>query len=285
MGVKDTNAPTAIDGILIPIEVDDPLVKPQHPLPRADAKPAPIAREKKGAKPNSPNAQSLFRPRQRPAFPQLLVLDDCQKSAETIRIRKSPFRIGRLEGDLIIPLDSQLSASHAEIYLKEANGKLQWYLKDLGSTNGTYVHVTQVSLNPSRAVLIGGSRFRFEAPTIPSSVTSLPADRTQLPAARGAKSDSAAPCLIPMDQGHNLARIVLSQTEQWIGRDPKQCSIVIDDDMVSPKHVRVFCDAKGRWHAQCPESIKGLWTQVDEVFLDRVASFQCGEQRFHFKLT
>ena len=52
--------------------------------------------------------------------------------AETIRIRRSPFRIGRVDSDLVIPLDSQLSASHAEILLKEVNGKLLWHLKDLG---------------------------------------------------------------------------------------------------------------------------------------------------------
>lgn len=285
MGVKDTNAVTAIDGLLIPIEDGDALDTPQRPRPRASAKAAPNERDKKAANPLAPSAEAHFRPRERPAFPQLLVFDDSQQSAETIRIRKSPFRIGRVEGDLVIALDSQLSASHAEILLKDVNGQLQWHLKDLTSRNGTYVSVTKVGLSPNRAIMIGGSRFRFEAAAAPASNAAVPADRTMLPSTKSSKPDSSAPRLVPMDAGQNQARIVLSQPEQWIGRDPKQCSIAIDDPLVSPKHIRVFCDKKGRWHVECPEAIRGLWTQVDEVFLDRSASFQCGEQRFLFRLT
>ncbi len=118
MGVKDTNAATAMDGILRPVDDHDQLDPQARNVPMERVEKVPKVRDKKVAKPSSQNSEAMFRPRQRAAIPQLLVLDDSQRSAETIRIRKSPFRIGRQEGDLIIPLDSQLSASHAEIFFK-----------------------------------------------------------------------------------------------------------------------------------------------------------------------
>ena len=97
-----------------------------------------------------------FRPQQRPPIPILRILDDSQDSAESVRIRKTPFRIGRVEGDVTIPLDSQMSASHAEIFLKQDHEKYVWCLKDLGSTNGTFARISQVVLKPQQVFMLGG---------------------------------------------------------------------------------------------------------------------------------
>jgi hypothetical protein len=88
---------------------------------------------------------------------------------------------------------------------------------------------------------------------------------------------------VPLDDFPGVTPIVLASFDQWIGRDGKLCSVVIDDVMLSPRHVRIFYDAKGRWQAQCPDAINGLWSQIDEVTLDQNASFQCGEQRFRIQ--
>lgn len=281
MGVKDTNAITAMDGILHPVDNSDSPLSAK-PAPQVQMGNDPKVRDNKATKPSTQEAQPLFRPRQRPEFPQLMVMDDSQRSAEVIRIRTSPFRIGRQAGDLVIPLDGLMSASHAEVYLKQSNGKLQWHLKDLDSTNGTFVRVTELLLKPSRCLLIGGTRYRFEAATIPTA-SPISVEHTQLPSARSPKAISGAPRLVPIDDFPGVTQIVLGMQDQWIGRDGKLCSVVVDDVMLSPRHVRIFCDAKGRWQAQCPDAINGLWSQIDEVTLDQSASFQCGEQRFRIQ--
>jgi len=68
--------------------------------------------------------------------------------------------IGRSRGcDLRLP-DSDTSRRHAEIY-KDADG---YVLRDLGSTNGTFVNDRQIQehrLEPGDRVLIGGSEMTF----------------------------------------------------------------------------------------------------------------------------
>ena len=53
-------------------------------------------------------------PRLRPPTPILTIYDDGSEEGEVIRIRQDRFIIGRTEGDLIIPNDSQISSHHAE---------------------------------------------------------------------------------------------------------------------------------------------------------------------------
>ena len=72
--------------------------------------------------------------------------------------------------------------------------------------------------------------------------------------------------------------------EYWIGRDPRQCSIVLDDRMLSPRHARLHRDAKGRWHIENAQSLNGLWLRITEIALERGGHFQCGEQRFQIKV-
>jgi hypothetical protein len=57
----------------------------------------------------------LFRPTLRPPTPILTICDDGSEDGELIRIRKDSFVIGRTEGDLLIPHDSQISGRHAEL--------------------------------------------------------------------------------------------------------------------------------------------------------------------------
>lgn len=67
--------------------------------------------------------------------------DDGGKSLERVTIPSLPFRIGRLEElDLTLPFHS-VSKRHAEIYLDGDD----LMLRDLGSTNGTFVNRKQVT--------------------------------------------------------------------------------------------------------------------------------------------
>ena len=69
-----------------------------------------------------------------------------------------------------------------------------------------------------------------------------------------------------------------------MGRDPSQCSIVVDDPMVDRRHARVYRDEKNRWIIANARSRNGLWARIQEVGLGRGGFFQCGEQRFFFKV-
>jgi pSer/pThr/pTyr-binding forkhead associated (FHA) protein len=76
----------------------------------------------------------------------------------------------------------------------------------------------------------------------------------------------------------------LPGAEHWIGRDSRRCSIVIDDRMLSPRHARLYRDAKGRWHIENAQSLNGLWLRISAIPLERGGHFQCGEQRFVVKI-
>ena len=105
-----------------------------------------------------------YRPSLRPSMALLYVLDDGDDSGEIVRIRANSFVIGRVEGNLTIPHDGGISGRHAEISRRFENGEHCWYLKDLQSTNGTFVRASTVILSHEQEVLIGSGRFRFEVP-------------------------------------------------------------------------------------------------------------------------
>ena len=108
--------------------------------------------------------EKSFRPMVRPPMAMLCVLDDGDDSGEIVRIRASSFVIGRAEGNLVIAHDGGISGRHAEISRRLENGEYVWSLKDLGSTNGTFVRVSTVILGRGQEVLIGSRLFRMEIP-------------------------------------------------------------------------------------------------------------------------
>ncbi len=223
---------------------------------------------------------------QRPATAVLVVLDDGDDDGETVRIRKESFTIGRVQGDLVIPHDGNMSGRHAEILRRLEGGRWQWYLRDLQSTNGTFVRVAGGILRDDQEILIGGSCFRFE-----SSHVDEGADTTSAPGAvastrkfvGGSVAQFAAqmnPTLIALTPDGAEKRYPLDRPELWVGRDRAACSIVLEDPLVSPKHARLFRDPKGKWMIQNNRSLNGLWMRITEVSLEKGGQFQCGEQRF-----
>ena len=80
-------------------------------------------------------------------------------------------------------------------------------------------------------------------------------------------------------------RLMLTAPECWLGSDPRQCQIVLDDPMVDARHARLFQDRLGKWHVEDDKSINGVWAQIDRINLGKGGYFQCGEQRFLFQLT
>jgi len=260
-----------------------PATSPAAPVPGAHSQPA--------SPPPSVDDTARFQPVQRPGIATLIVLDDGDDDGETVRIRRESFVIGRVQGDLIIPHDGNISGKHAEILRRFEGGQWHWYLRDLQSTNGTFVRVAGGILRDGQETLIGGTCYRFESSQLDESgetaaVAGAPAATRKW--AGGSIAQLAAqmnPSLVALTHEGDGRRFVLDRPEQWVGRDPAQSSIVVQDPLVSPRHARIYRDAKGKWMIQNNRSLNGLWMRITEVALEKGGQFQCGEQRFLLKLS
>ena len=68
--------------------------------------------------------------------------------------------IGRSSGCQLVLADDSVSRRHAELYVEEG----RWLLRDLGSSNGTYVNgrlVTEAEVRRGDVIYLGGCRLRL----------------------------------------------------------------------------------------------------------------------------
>jgi pSer/pThr/pTyr-binding forkhead associated (FHA) protein len=230
-----------------------------------------------------------FRPTLRPPIAILHVMDDWGTAAETVRIRTDTFRIGRSDGDLLIPHDTQLSSEHMEIR-RETKGKAwSWLLKDLASTNGLFVRVSQASLSDGQELILGGRRYCFrlarsEQPSRTNEKRGTIVAGRATPASGSATSVSGSARLEVVVAEGNPPCISLGGAEQWLGRDPARCDIALDDPMLGARDAKVFRKKENEWFIQSGKSLNGVWLRVEEMRISgRAAKFQCGEQRFELR--
>ena len=221
------------------------------------------------------------RPVQRPPMAVLQILDDSTKTAETVRIRKTPFVIGRAEGDFTVPHDAMISHRHAEITRTQVDDKWTWELRDLESRNGTFMQVKECLLEPGAEILLARLRFRF----MPATKTeNLPptADirQTQVWGSRSITNRVSQGYLVEWTPEGDGRRIPLSGEEEWLGRDPQKTTIFLDDLAVNPSHARITRDSEGRWQITDDHSVNGTWLRVDATPLASGAVFLLGEQVF-----
>lgn len=234
-------------------------------------------------RPAAPDTET-FRPSARPPMAWLCVLDDGQDEGEVVRIRATPFVIGRAEGDVVIPHDAGMSGRHVEILRVHEDGRFRWSLRDLGSTNGTFVRAASTFLKAGQELLLGGVRMRFDWPHA-DEPASAPAPATaKWQVAPSTAAGRAAPELVVLAPQGDGRRHRLAGPETWIGRDPTRCAVVLDQPQVSPRHARVAQDDRGRWVLHNNQSQNGLWVRVQEIALERSSQFQCGEQRFWIRV-
>jgi len=96
---------------------------------------------------------------------KLVVLGDNEGDGaapkESISITRTPIIIGRLSNVDVVLADSNVSRRHAEL----ARDGSRWVLKDLGSTNGTFVNgarATEQTLTSGDRLTFGSSELVFE---------------------------------------------------------------------------------------------------------------------------
>jgi hypothetical protein len=138
-------------------------------------------------------------------------------------------------------------------------------------------------LKHGQELLIGGRRLRFDA--APQGAVVPAAGQPQ--ATQGWHTvgpTDLIPSLVEVSAQGEGQRYFLSQSDNWIGRDKSQCSIVLTNDpLVDARHARLFRDPKGRWRLDNNKSLNGIWLRVDKVSLDGTGQFLLGEQRFLVK--
>lgn len=225
--------------------------------------------------------EAPFRPLIRPLVPRLTLLDDGEVSGgETIRLREAVTLIGRTEGQIRLPHDPLVSGRHAEIVREGAMRPHRWLLRDLGSSNGTFVRCARTLLRPESLVMLGGRRFRFQPVEANAVGAGMPAGTLAVDIT--ALRTGGWPTLVEMGQPAGGLELVLSGHDLAIGRPGHGNLVEIDDPLLADRHARVVRDPAGRWVLEALPSLNGVWAQVAAVQLAAQCRFQIGEQRFLF---
>lgn len=116
-----------------------------------------------------------------------LILHPGRPDQRELRLSPGPNTIGRAEDNLVFVLDRSLSRHHASIEVDEHGGAV---LRDLGSTNGTFVDEEKIAereLAGGETIRCGAVKMRFVPPrsktetdTQPTSARDIEADLTRL---------------------------------------------------------------------------------------------------------
>jgi pSer/pThr/pTyr-binding forkhead associated (FHA) protein len=238
--------------------------------------------------PSAGRAAIPFRPTNRPPVPILTIFDDGKTDGEVIRIREPKFTIGRTDGDLLFPLDGQMSSKHAEITHQVVGGLNRWVVTDLQSTHGLFVRVTKTILANRAEILVGNGRYRFEIYKPDPAQINDHLDNTSNTGETQGLTDGAGPFRPPSLTellGKEIGnRILLVKDDYWIGSDPTCALCRSDDPFCEPKHVRLHRNSKGAWGAEHNKTQNGLWLRMVQITVDSMIQFQIGEQRFRLKV-
>lgn len=220
-----------------------------------------------------------YRPAKRPPVPLVTILDDGTAMAgETVRIREPVCLIGRSEGTIRIPHDPSISARHAELVRDGTQQPYTWYLRDLGSRNGTFVCCKTAPLRPDRIIILGSKRFRLQLAN--AAVGS--SGREHAPPSPHRAGESGWPMLVETTTTTNPLCIRLLGSRLSVGRPGFGNQIEIDDPCLANVHAVITQTEDGTWWIQATPSQNGVWIQVHSLELTDSCRFQCGEQRFLF---
>jgi hypothetical protein len=90
-----------------------------------------------------PTRPAVQRPRQkrRGKAPTQLLVTDGGLAGTRITLGEQPIMIGRANDSTLVLTDDYASTRHARLVIRDGD----WYVEDLGSTNGTYLDRTKVT--------------------------------------------------------------------------------------------------------------------------------------------
>ncbi len=80
-------------------------------------------------------------PKRKRAQPRELVVTEADGASRTYPMTQEPLQIGRSDTCQVVLADTYASQMHARVYPKDG----EWFVEDLGSTNGTYLNRVKVS--------------------------------------------------------------------------------------------------------------------------------------------
>ena len=228
-------------------------------------------------------AEPLIRPVLRPPVPVLTVLDDgSQTKGEEIRLRGASFTIGRSEGDLVLPNDHTLSSVHAEIQRVEHRGQFHWHLKDIDTSNGTFVRVNWANVFDDTVVLLGLRRFRWQVPF--AKLRSPSEGATRMLDAEGEK-DHLRPRLLESGKAGEGLVFEIRQPTTTIGRLGGSADLQIDDPHLALLHATILHSPPATPLIESRKTVNGVWVNVKTIKLSEKVFFRCGEQVFFFRLS
>ncbi|HEY9473506.1 MAG TPA: FHA domain-containing protein [Mycobacteriales bacterium] len=95
------------------------------------------------------------RPRRRGRIPRVLVVTSGSLAGTRITLGEQPVMIGRANDSTLVLTDDYASSHHARLTQRDGD----WYVEDLGSTNGTYLDRNKVAgptpIPPGMPIRIG----------------------------------------------------------------------------------------------------------------------------------
>ena len=253
---------------------------PQAPVQQPPAPVLVTLREKGSEQP--------YRPVIRPPTARLTILDDGEAAdGETIWLRDQTTLIGRFEGKITLPHDPLVSTRHAEIAREGDKPPHRWLLRDLQSTNGTFVQCTKTILRPGRVLILGSRRFTLMQPQKPTQssmqMASTPGLETgTLLFENALPLNEAWPSLVETTTSDARLEFPLRRPSLAVGLPGYENDIELNDPTIAHHHARIFRDSHGVWHIEAFPSKNGVWVQVEAICLAKKTRFQCGEQRFLF---
>ncbi|MEM9186767.1 MAG: FHA domain-containing protein [Planctomycetota bacterium] len=211
-----------------------------------------------------------FRPQRRPPTAVVFVYDDDQRGGEAVRVRVSPFTIGRHGGDFLVPHDGRMSAKHAVVTRSGGPNGWVWTLRDLQSTNGVFVRVRCAGLRDGDELLMGNRTVRFAAPG----------------------GDGGGARLEELRASRRPEKLTLGKGALVLGRGPACSKFLASEPTLDDRFATLTPLTGGGWRIEATGqpggpstgADNGLWLRVSEATLVAGAKFQLGEQRFAFHL-
>jgi hypothetical protein len=198
-----------------------------------------------------------YRPTVRAPMAVIKVFHDGTTNFNSYPVLTDRYRIGRIDGDLVIVHDYWMSGRHAEIQRRRTDDRYQWFLVDLESTNGTFIRAHSVVLRHNDELFLGQERYRF-------------------------CNQNGRAGLIHATKGVGQQWWFKNRREPVGQSTPCGIRCFSTDPFLDPVHAEFIQRSDGTWTIQDHDSQNGVWYRVSEVELKSNSAFQLGEQRFGF---